>query len=93
MLDHMLVLTDGFVSVPDRVLAGDFSGWLSDAMAQRHLTLRMLALQSGVAYTTIHRLAKGSRQPMLDTAIALIAVLERPDTLPLAHPAQRNREP
>jgi hypothetical protein len=63
------------VSIPERVLAGDFAGWLRDSMAERGMSYRMIALQSGVNHATVYRLASGSRLPTLATALALIRVL------------------
>jgi hypothetical protein len=66
------------VVIPERVVAGDFAGWLRDSMAERRMSYRLLALQAGLDHTTIHRLAHGERIPSLTTALALIEVLERP---------------
>jgi transcriptional regulator with XRE-family HTH domain len=63
------------IAIPPRILAGDFAGWLRDAMAARGLSTRGLAERCGVDYSTISRLAKGSREPSLATALALLKVL------------------
>ena len=63
------------IPIPPRVLAGDFGGWLRDAMVARRLSARGLALRCGIDHTTIHRLAHGDREPTLATAIALFKVL------------------
>jgi transcriptional regulator with XRE-family HTH domain len=70
-------LTDGGLQIPmpARILEGDFAGWLRDAMAARGLSTRGLASRCGIDHSTIYRLAKGSRQPPLATALALIKVL------------------
>jgi transcriptional regulator with XRE-family HTH domain len=66
------------VRIPERVLEGDFSGWLRAAMETRAISQRMLAARSGVHHSTISRLLTGVREPTLATAIALIEVLDRP---------------
>jgi transcriptional regulator with XRE-family HTH domain len=66
------------INVPPPILAGDFSGWLRDAMAARGMSQRMLAMLTGMDHSTISRLASGDRVPTLGTALALIRVLERP---------------
>lgn len=63
--------------IPARILAGDFGGWLRDAMAERGMSYRMLAVQAGVDHSTIQRLAMGGRLPSLATAVAIIRVFER----------------
>jgi DNA-binding XRE family transcriptional regulator len=63
------------ISIPPRILAGDFSGWLRDAMAARDLSTRGLAMRSGIDHSTIYRLGKGDREPSLATAVALLKVL------------------
>jgi transcriptional regulator with XRE-family HTH domain len=66
------------INVPAVILAGDFAGWLRDAMAARGMSQRMLAMLTGMDHSTISRLASGDRVPTLGTALALIRVLERP---------------
>jgi transcriptional regulator with XRE-family HTH domain len=70
-------LTNGGLpmSMPARILEGDFGGWLRDSMAARGLSTRGLASRCGIDHSTIYRLAKGSREPSLTTALALIKVL------------------
>jgi ribosome-binding protein aMBF1 (putative translation factor) len=63
------------ISIPSRVVVGDFAGWLRDSMAARGLSTRGLAARSGIDHSTIYRLAKGSREPSLNTAVALLRVL------------------
>jgi DNA-binding XRE family transcriptional regulator len=67
------------LSVPPRILDGDFAGWLREAMAGRRMSQRMLAMRAGVSHATISRLLKGHREPSLSTALALMSALERPD--------------
>ena len=73
------------ISIPPRVLAGDFGGWLRDAMQARGISTRMLALRTGLDHTTISRLMSDDRQPTLSTAIALLRILavepEKPATV------------
>jgi transcriptional regulator with XRE-family HTH domain len=68
------------ISIPARILAGDFAGWLREAMAGRHMSTRALAARSGIDHSTISRLAHGEREPSLATAVAILKVLgtERP---------------
>lgn len=66
------------INVPATILAGDFAGWLREAMAARGVSQRMLGHLSGIDHSTISRLVAGDRQPTLGTALALIRVLERP---------------
>jgi transcriptional regulator with XRE-family HTH domain len=72
------------IPIPPRVLAGDFAGWLREAMAARRLTTRGLAARCGIDPSTICRLARGEREPSLATAVALLKVLA---TEPLHYPA------
>ena len=62
--------------IPPQVAAGDFAGWLRGAMATRRISLRMLAIRAGIDHSTISRLASGTREPLLSTALALVQVLE-----------------
>ena len=66
------------INVPAPILAGDFAGWLREAMAARRVSQRMLGHISGVDHSTISRLLAGDREPTLGTALALIRALERP---------------
>jgi transcriptional regulator with XRE-family HTH domain len=61
--------------IPPRIVAGDFSGWLRDAMAARRLSTRALAMRTGLDHSTIYRLALGARAPSLATAVALLRIL------------------
>jgi transcriptional regulator with XRE-family HTH domain len=70
------------ISIPARIVVGDFAGWLRDSMAARGLSTRGLAARSGIDHSTIYRLAQGSREPSLNTAVALLRVL---GTEPLHH--------
>lgn len=67
--------------IPPRILAGDFAGWLRDAMAQRGMSYRMVALQAGIDHTSVYRLTTGDRLPSLATAVAIIRVFQRPGSL------------
>ena len=64
------------IRIPAQVAEGDFAGWLGGAMTARRISLRMLAIRAGMDHSTISRLANGSREPLLATALALIRVLE-----------------
>lgn len=63
------------LTLPPRVLSGDFAGWLRDQMAARRMTPRMLAVRAGLDHTTIYRLAVRQRQPSLASAVAIIRAL------------------
>jgi transcriptional regulator with XRE-family HTH domain len=64
------------VQIPDRVVAGDFPGWLRDAMAARRMSARMVGLRTGINHSTITRLLYGYRQPNLATFIALLQLFD-----------------
>ena len=73
------------VTLPSRVLDGDFRGWLRAAMRDRGMSQRALAMRTGVSHSTISRLLSEDRTPSLDTAVAIIRVLApRPLRVPLA---------
>lgn len=63
------------ISIPPRSVAGDFAGWLRDAMAARRLSTRGVAARCGIDHSTIYRLARGKREPSLATAVALLKVV------------------
>lgn len=63
------------ITIPQRIIGGDFSGWLRDAMQARRLSTRMLQVRTGLDHTTIYRLAAGGREPSLATAVALLRIL------------------
>ena len=69
------VKTLNTIPIPARILAGDFAGWLRDAMADRQLSTRGLAARCGIDHSTIYRLAHSEREPSLATAVALLKVL------------------
>lgn len=60
--------------LPRRITDGDFSGWLRDALAERGISQRTLAMRTGIDHSTISRLTQG-RSPSFDTAIAIIKIL------------------
>jgi DNA-binding XRE family transcriptional regulator len=70
--------------IPVRILAGDFAGWLRDAMAERRMSYRMVGMLAGVDHATIHRLASGDRLPSLATAVAIIRVFQRSEAMAMA---------
>jgi transcriptional regulator with XRE-family HTH domain len=61
--------------LPSRITDGDFGGWLRDAMAERRITQRALAMRTGIDHSTISRLLASGRTPALSTAIAIVKVL------------------
>jgi transcriptional regulator with XRE-family HTH domain len=61
--------------IPARILAGDFAGWLREAMATRRMSNRGLAARTGINHSTISRLTQGEREPSLATAVAILKVL------------------
>jgi transcriptional regulator with XRE-family HTH domain len=63
------------LTIPRRVAEGDFGGWLQEAMADRRMSQRVLAMRSGTNHSTISRLIKGQRAPSLPTALAILRVL------------------
>ncbi len=65
------------IHLPQRILDGDFGGWLSDAMRRRRLSTRAVAMRTGINHTTISRLMRNAREPVLSTAIALLRLLGR----------------
>ena len=66
--------------LPSRISEGDFGGWLRDAMADRRMSQRVLAMRSGVDHSTISRLlGPVPRMPSLSTAIAIVKVFSVPN--------------
>ena len=61
--------------LPSRIINGDFSGWLRDAMAERRITQRALAMRTGIDHSSISRLLARDRIPSLSTAVAIVKVL------------------
>jgi hypothetical protein len=59
------------IPIPHRIVHGDFTGWLVDAMNSRRMSARMVGLRTGVNHSTVTRLVNGDRQPTLATAMAL----------------------
>jgi transcriptional regulator with XRE-family HTH domain len=60
------------IRIPQRIVDGDFAGWLRDAMNARHMSARMVGLRTGINHSTITRLLYGYREPTLATTIALL---------------------
>ena len=78
------------IAIPPRVLAGDFGGWLRDAMRARRISTRMLAVRTGLDHSTIYRLTTEDRQPTLPTAIALFRILAiQPQIVPTSNERPR----
>jgi transcriptional regulator with XRE-family HTH domain len=63
--------------LPQRIVDGDFGGWLRDAMRSRRLSTRAVAMRAGVDHSTISRLMRNAREPVLSTAIRLLRLLGR----------------
>jgi transcriptional regulator with XRE-family HTH domain len=61
--------------LPSRITDGDFGGWLRDAMAERRISQRTLAMRTGLDHSTISRLLKHGTSPSFGTAIAIIKIL------------------
>jgi len=61
--------------LPGRITDGDFGGWLREAMAERRISQRTLAMRTGITHSTISRLLTAGRSPSLSTAIAIIKIL------------------
>ena len=61
--------------LPSRITDGDFGGWMRDAMAERRISQRALAMRTGINHSTISRLLAHSHVPSLSTAIAIIKIL------------------
>ena len=60
------------IRIPQRIVDGDFAGWLRAAMKSRHMSARMVGIRTGVNHSTITRLLYGYREPTLATTIALL---------------------
>ena len=65
------------LSLPGRVVDGDFAGWLNESLTSRGISQRVLAMRSGISHSTISRII-GGRSPSLGTAVAILSVLIRP---------------
>ena len=63
--------------LPQRIVDGDFGGWLRHAMRSRRLSTRAVAMRTGVDHSTISRLMRNAREPVLSTAIRLLRLLAR----------------
>lgn len=63
------------IRIPQRIIDGDFPGWLRDAMNARHMSARMVGLQAGINPLSVKQLLYGGRQPTLITTIALLRLL------------------
>ena len=61
--------------LPSRITDGDFGGWMRDAMAERRISQRALAMRTGINHSTISRLVACGHMPSLSTAIAIIKIL------------------
>ena len=87
--------------LPQRIVDGDFGGWLRDAMRRRRLSTRAVAMRTGVDHSTISRLMRNAREPVLSTALALLRFLGRepsgaaaaPSAAPSAAPPADEADP
>jgi transcriptional regulator with XRE-family HTH domain len=52
-----------------------FREWLRRQLRARRMSLRQLAVHSGVSASTVSRVVRGDRQPSLRTALQLVRVL------------------
>jgi transcriptional regulator with XRE-family HTH domain len=52
-----------------------FREWLRRQLRARRMSLRQLAVHSGVSASTVSRVVRGDRQPSLQTALRLVRVL------------------
>jgi transcriptional regulator with XRE-family HTH domain len=55
-----------------------FREWLRRQLRARRMSLRQLAVHSGVSASTVSRVVRGDRQPSLQTALRLANVLRTP---------------
>jgi hypothetical protein len=60
------------IRIPQRIVDGDFAGWLRDAMNARRMSARMVGLRTGMNHSTVTRLLYGYRQPTLTNTILLL---------------------
>jgi transcriptional regulator with XRE-family HTH domain len=60
------------IRIPQRIVDGDFAGWLRDAMNSRRMSARMVGLRTGISHSTVTRLLYGYREPTLATTLALL---------------------
>ena len=60
----------------------DFKNWLKTELRASSMTLRQLALRSGVHYSTISRLLREARNPSLGTVAKLMSALHAHDAGP-----------
>jgi len=59
--------------------ADQFREWLRRQLRSRRMSLRQLAVHSGVSASTVSRVVRGDRQPSLQTALRLVRVLRSTD--------------
>jgi transcriptional regulator with XRE-family HTH domain len=59
--------------------ADQFREWLRRQLRARRMSLRQLAVHSGVSASTVSRVVRGDRQPSLQTALRLVQVLRSAD--------------
>jgi transcriptional regulator with XRE-family HTH domain len=64
------------IRIPQRIVDGDFAGWLREAMKARRMSARMVGLRTGVNHSTITRLLHGYREPTVATLIRLLRLFD-----------------
>ena len=62
------------IRIPQRIVDGDFAGWLRDAMDSRRISARTVGLRTGMDHSTMTGLLYGHREPTLATTIALLCL-------------------
>jgi hypothetical protein len=60
------------IRIPQRIVDGDFAGWLRAAMKSRRMSARMVGIRTGINHSTITRLLYGYRAPTLAITIRLL---------------------
>lgn len=81
------------IRIPQRIIDGDFAGWLRGAMKARRMSTRMVALRTGVNHSTISRLRFGYHEPNLATTLALLRLFaDDPTGEPLTNGYAAGRE-
>lgn len=82
------------IRIPPRIVDGDFTGWLRDAMNARGMSARMVGLQTGMNHSTITRLLSGDREPRFTTLIALLRLFaDQASAEPIQSESESNGRP
>ena len=64
------------IQIPARVVAGDFTGWLRDAMNEWGMSPRLVGLRAGIDPRRVTQILYGGREPSIETALALLRFFE-----------------